>query len=242
MKEKNEVKERWRNKMTEKEKEEKNEGEVEKREALDAIRKDSEEFYNTSDAIFRCFEGIYNDYLRGRDIRGDLKGFADVKSGASRLIGFILRADKEDVEKTVKEAGITKEESDKIFEFLERYSDLADEIKLAALEEGLGFINPVTNIAPEFAFNEEHGIPIIELKAFSRRKEILYLKNSSVFVYSFTKILQTAVKNCLRKMKDKDIATSELEKIKDIANDLQKDAQEILDVVKEIEKKKGGEE
>lgn len=120
---------------------------------------------------------------------------------------------------------------------MERYSDLAVEIKLAALEEELGFINPVTNIAPEFTFNEEHGISAIELKAFSGRKEILYLKNSSVLVYRFAKILQTAVKDCLSKMQEKDIATSELETIKDAANALQKDTQEILEMIEEIEKR-----
>ena len=120
---------------------------------------------------------------------------------------------------------------------MERYSDLAVEIKLAALEEELGFINPVTNIAPEFTFNEERGISAIELKAFSGRKEILYLKNSSVLVYRFAKILQTAVKDCLSEMKDKDIAPFEIEGIKEGTRDVQKDAKEILDMIEGIEKK-----
>jgi len=222
--------------MTEEEKEAKKK-EEDKAKRLEAFRKDVEELYKSSDAIFKCFEGIYSDYLRGRDVRGDLKGFADVKSAASRLISFILRIDKEEVEKKIEEAGITKEKSDKIFEFLERYSDLAVEIKLAALEEELGFINPVTNIAPEFTFNKERGISVIELKAFSGRKEILYLKNSSVLVYRFAKILQTAVKDCLSEMKDKDIAPFEIEGIKEGTRDVQKDAKEIWDMIEGIEKK-----
>ena len=188
---------------------------------------------------FKLFSQIADSqmFVDTSDYLYSLEGFANVKSRASRLISFILRREKEENEKTIEEAGITKEKSDKIFEFLERYSDLAVEIKLAALEEELGFINPVTNIAPEFTFNEEHGISAIELKAFSGRKEILYLKNSSVLVYRFAKILQTAVKDCLSKMQEKDIATSELETIKDAANALQKDTQEILEMIEEIEKR-----
>ncbi len=231
MKEKKEVKKGWRSKMPEKEEEE------EKREALEAFKKDAKEFYKTSDAVFKCFDEIYSDYLRGRDIRVDLEGFANVKSGTSRLIMFILRGEKQEIEKTIEAAGITKEERDKIFEFRERYSDLAGEIRLVNFEEELGFINSVTNILPGFAFNEEHGIPVIEIKAFSGRKEILYLKNSSGVVYLFTKMLQAAVKDCLSKMQEKDIATSELETIKDAANALQKDAQEILEMIEEIEKR-----
>ena len=75
------------------------------------------------------------------------------------------------------------------------------------------------------------------MKVFSGSKEILYLKLPSSIVYSYANLLQTTVKNCLNEIKDRNIAAFEIESIKDTANDVRKEAEKILGIIEEIEKK-----
>ena len=204
---------------------------------IDAVN----EFYESSDIIFKCFDDIYSSYLRGGDIREDLKGFINVKSNVFRLIYEILGGEEigEEIGEKLENKGITKEKRDKIVEFRERYSALANEVVLTRLEEDRGFFNVPTGVLPKFTFDEDISVPVIELKVFSGRKEIMYLKGPTMIVYNrIIKLLQRIVKDCLDEMKDKHIAPFEIEGIKEAASDVQKDTKEILDIIGEIEKKR----
>ena len=224
--------------MTEEEKKAKGKEEEEVPEGfIDAVN----EFYESSDIIFKCFDDIYSSYLRGGDIREDLKGFINVKSNVFRLIYEILGG--EEIGEKLENKGITKEKRDKIVEFRERYSALANEVVLTRLEEDRGFFNVPTGVSSKFAFDEDISVPAIELKVFSGRKEIMYLKGPTMIVYNrIIKLLQRIVKDCLNEMKDKHIAPFEIEGIKEAASDVQKDAKEILDIIGEIEKKERSED
>ena len=52
---------------------------------IDAVN----EFYESSDIIFKCFDDIYNDYLQGKNIREELKGFRRTKY-IGYLPGYII--------------------------------------------------------------------------------------------------------------------------------------------------------
>ena len=52
---------------------------------IDAVN----EFYETSDIIFKCFDDIYNDYLQGKNIREELKGFRRTKPIIYWLLAYI---------------------------------------------------------------------------------------------------------------------------------------------------------
>ena len=94
--------------MTEEEKKAKGKEEEEVPEGfIDAVN----EFYESSDIIFKCFDDIYSSYLRGGDIREDLKGFINVKSNVFRLISEILR--RGEIGEKLENKGITKEKRDK---------------------------------------------------------------------------------------------------------------------------------
>ena len=65
-----------RSPMTKEEKKAKGKEEEEVPEGfIDAVN----EFYESSDIIFKCFDDIYNDYLQGKNIREELKGFRRTK-------------------------------------------------------------------------------------------------------------------------------------------------------------------
>ncbi len=191
------------------------------------------EFYESSDLIFRCFDDIYSDYLRGKDVRGDLKAFMNLKRRDFSLIEDVLSTE-ERIKKWLAKTGIEKEKSDKLFEFKKRFSDLEFEI-IASLLEDYGFSNHWSNISSENTF--KYGWPTIELKIFAGRKEILYLKNTSTSVYNLVRAMQLKVKGCLDEIKDKNILESEIKMIKEIATDVQKGAKEILEMSEEMEKK-----
>ena len=53
----------------------------------------------------------------------------------------------------------------------------------------------------------------------------------------YANLLQTTVKNCLNEIKDRNIAAFEIESIKETANDVRKEADKILGIIEEIEKK-----
>lgn len=215
--------------MTKEEKEAKGKEEEEVPEGfVDAVN----EFYESSDIIFKCFDDIYSDFLRGKDVREDLKSFMNVKKNVFALITD-TRLREEKVKKWLETKGIEKEKSNKILEFKERYSDLEDEIN-ALLFEYRGFSNHWTDISSGNTFKS--NLPIIELKVFSGVKQILYLKDSSGSVYNLARAMQLEVKKCLDEMKDKNIAAFEIKNIKEVASDVQKGTKEILDMVEEIER------
>ncbi|RJS69385.1 hypothetical protein CW713_11600 [Methanophagales archaeon] len=96
------------------------------------------DFYKESDTVFKEFDTIRDHYSKGADIMEDLKGFRNKRPGIFGLIYDIFHKEVE-LEDKLERAGIEKEKRDKIFEFKERFSDLADEIDILVLGElGLG--------------------------------------------------------------------------------------------------------
>jgi len=95
-------------------------------------------FYRESDMIFKEFDEIRDNYLNGRDIMEDLKEFRRKRPGFFTLIDDIFHKEVE-LEDKLDKSGIEKEKRDKLLEFKNRFSDLADEIDLLVLGElGLG--------------------------------------------------------------------------------------------------------
>jgi hypothetical protein len=92
------------------------------------------EFYKSSDIIFKDFDGMHSKYLRGEGIKEDLKKFRSKRVSIFSLIEDIFHKEDEVNERLAK-ASIEKKKKDKIFEFKKRFSDLADEIDLFVLEE-----------------------------------------------------------------------------------------------------------
>jgi len=215
--------------MTEEEKE------VKKEEAPEGFADAVNDFYESSDIIFKCFEGIYSDYLQGKDIREKLKGFRRTKPRIYWLLAWVYFSEKE-VENWLDKAGIEKKKRDKIFLFGHHFSDLASEISSVDSEETYGLVNFGVGISSKFTFNKESGFPVIELKVFSGSKEILHFKLPPSVAYSYANLLQANVKDCLNEMKGRNIAAFEIELIKEAANDAQKGVKEILDIIREIEK------
>jgi len=193
------------------------------------------EFYDSADIIFKCFGDIYSDYLRGKDVRAELKCFSDTEPAIYHLLKDTL-LEEESIE-WIDGEEIGKEKKEKIFEFKKRFSGLTREIIALNYEETLGVINPPTHSLDDSKFSEDLGYPIIELKLFSGGRKMLYLKAPSAIVYSLANVFQNAVKNCINEMKEQNIIESEIASIKEGANDVKKGAKEILEMIEEIEKK-----
>ena len=116
--------------MTEKEKEEEK--------VPESFLKAVDEFYKERDVIFKEFDAIRNNYIKGSDIMEDLKVFKSKRPGIFTLIDGIFHKEVE-FEHKLDKTGVEKEKRDKILEFKERFSDLADEIDILVLGElGLG--------------------------------------------------------------------------------------------------------
>ncbi|MCW3134748.1 MAG: hypothetical protein N2V78_10515 [Methanophagales archaeon] len=113
--------------------------EEEKEERIpEAFLKTVSDFYKESDTVFKEFDAIRENYSKGEEIMEDLKGFRSKRPGIFGLIYDIFHKEVE-LEDKLDRAGIEKEKRDKILEFRERFSDLADEIDLLVLGElGLG--------------------------------------------------------------------------------------------------------
>lgn len=92
------------------------------------------EFYRESDMVFKEFDEIRGSYLKGRDVWEDLKKFRSKRVGVFWLIYDIFHKEVE-LEDKLDGAGVEKEKRDKILEFKNRFSDLAEEIDLLVLEE-----------------------------------------------------------------------------------------------------------
>ena len=110
----------------------------EEKRASETFLKTMGEFYKGSDMIFKEFDEIRNNYLNGRDVWEDLRKFRSKRIGVFWLIYDIFHKEVE-LEDKLDGAGVEKEKRDKILEFKNRFSDLAEEIDLLVLEE-LGFL------------------------------------------------------------------------------------------------------
>jgi len=192
------------------------------------------EFYDSSDIIFKCFDEIYRDYLHGKDIIEDLKEFRNKKARIFDLINDVFLRE-ERVKKWLDNANIEDEKKDKIFEFAQRYSDLEDDILVAYFEISSGFINPLTSSEALHSFDSKINVPLIDLKLHSG-SNIFHTKTPANITYLSANTIQSAVLKCIEEIKDKNIAVSS-SNIKETANDIKKDAEKILDMIKEIERK-----
>ncbi len=97
-----------------------------------------EDFNKESESIFSEFEAIRAKYKRGEDITADLKQFRSKRPGIFALIDDLYHKEV-DVEDKIERAHLEPEKVQKLFEFKERFAELADEIDLLVLHElGLG--------------------------------------------------------------------------------------------------------
>jgi hypothetical protein len=110
------------------------EGKGEEEKVPRTLLKAMDEFYKDSDAVFEEFDEILAMYSKGEDIRDDLKEFRSKKPAIFTLIYDIFHKEVE-LEDKLDKAGIEQEKRDKIAEFKNRFSDLADEMDLLILEE-----------------------------------------------------------------------------------------------------------
>jgi hypothetical protein len=104
------------------------------RKVPEALLKTVNEFYRESDMVFKEFDEIRDSYLKGRAIVEDLKKYRSKKVDIFWLIYDIFHKEVE-LEDKLDKAGVVKEKRDKILEFKNRFSDLAEEIDLLVLEE-----------------------------------------------------------------------------------------------------------
>lgn len=96
------------------------------------------DFYNDSDAIFKEFDEMRDKYMNGQDVMGDFKRFRSKRPSIFLLIYDIFYKEVE-LEEKLGKPEIEEAKRDKILEFKDRFSDLADEIDLFVLgESGLG--------------------------------------------------------------------------------------------------------
>jgi len=110
------------------------EGKGEEEKVPRTLLKAMDEFYKDSEAVFEEFDEILAMYSKGEDIRDDLKEFRSKKPAIFTLIYDIFHKEVE-LEDKLDKAGIEQEKRDKIAEFKNRFSDLADEMDLLILEE-----------------------------------------------------------------------------------------------------------
>ena len=110
------------------------EGKGEEEKVPRTLLKAMDGFYRDSEAVFEEFDEILAMYSKGEDIRDDLKEFRSKKPAIFTLIYDIFHKEVE-LEDKLDKAGIEQEKRDKIAEFKNRFSDLADEMDLLILEE-----------------------------------------------------------------------------------------------------------
>ncbi len=96
------------------------------------------DFYKDSDVIFREFDEMRDKYLDGKAVMEDFKRFRSKRPSIFLLIYDIFYKEVE-LEEKLGKPEIEEAKRDKILEFKDRFSDLADEIDLLVLgESGLG--------------------------------------------------------------------------------------------------------
>ena len=202
---------------------------------LEAVNK----FCDAYDFIFKRFDEIYMDYLRGEDVRKQLRNFGKTAGIIFPLIrDLFLREEK--VKKWLAKEHVEEEKIQKIMEFKSRYSGLEDEIR-AFIWELRGYTD-WTSISTRHVFDIRYKLPVIELHLFSGSREILHLREPAGAIYQLARAIQKRVKECLGEMKGYDIDLDEIERIGDIMREMESDIEDIRKIIEEIkERRKGGE-
>ncbi|MQY54348.1 MAG: hypothetical protein GH149_03525 [Methanosarcinales archaeon] len=199
------------------------------------------EFYDLSGIIFKCFDDIYSDYLRGKDIQEDLKGLLNNKRHIFYLIRDILLAE-EGIKEWFDKVKIEGNKRDKIFEFARRYADLKDEMVSLILREYFGWFNCWIDLLSDCEFDERQNTVVMEIKLLSvSNKKILHMKYSIDNIYELVREIQLRIKGCLSENRDKSIKKEVITDVKKTANRIINDANEVLNMAKELEKKVDGE-
>ena len=110
------------------------EGQGEEEKVPRTLLKAMDGFYKDREAVFEEFDKILATYSKGEDIREDLKEFRSKKPAIFTLIYDIFHKEVE-LEDKLNKTRVEQEKRDKIAEFKNRFSDLADEMDLLILEE-----------------------------------------------------------------------------------------------------------
>ncbi len=110
------------------------EGKGEEEKVPRTLLKAMDGFYKDREAVFEEFDKILATYSKGEDIREDLKEFRSKKPAIFTLIYDIFHKEVE-LEDKLNKTRVEQEKRDKIAEFKNRFSDLADEMDLLILEE-----------------------------------------------------------------------------------------------------------
>jgi len=202
---------------------------------LEAVNK----FCDAYDFLFKRFDEIYMDYLRGEDIRKQLRNFEKTAGIIFPLISDLFSRE-EKVKKWLAKEHVEEGKIQKIMEFKRRYSGLEDEIR-AFTWESLGYFS-WTDVSTRYIFDIKYKFPVIELHLFSGSREILHLRDSVASVYHLARTIQEEVKRCLGGVKGYDIDSDELEHIEDVMRGIELDLGDIRKIIEEIkERRKGGE-
>jgi len=200
---------------------------------LEAVNK----FCDAYDFIFRRFDEIYMDYLRGEDVRKQLRNFEKTAGIIFPLISDLFSRE-EKVKKWLAKEHVEEEKIQKIMEFKRRYSGLEDEI-IAFTWESLGYFH-WTGLSTRYTFDIRRKFPVIELHLFSGSREILHLRDSVASVYHLARTIQEEVKRCLRGVKGYDIDPEEIERIEDVTRGIELDLGDIRKIIEEIRERRRG--
>ena len=202
---------------------------------LEAVNK----FCDAYDFIFKRFDEIYMDYLRGEDVRKQLRNFEKTAGIIFPLISDLFSRE-EEVKKWLAKGHVEEKKIQKIMEFKRRYSGLEDEI-IAFTWESLGYFH-WTGLSTRYTFDLRYKFPVIELHLFSGSREILHLRDPVGSIYNLARRIQEEVKRCLRGVKGYDIDPEEIERIEDVTRGIELDLGDIKKIIEEIrERRRGGE-
>jgi len=217
------------------EKEEREEEEEVPEGFLEAVNK----FCDAYDFIFKRFDEIYMDYLRGEDIRKQLRNFEKTAGIIFPLISDLFSRE-EKVKKWLAKKDVDEDKIQKIMEFKRRYLGLEDEI-IAFTWELLGYFH-WTGLSTRYTFDIRRKIPVIELHLFSGSREILHLRDPLGWIYNLARRIQEEVKECLRGAKGYDIDPDEIERIEKVTRRIELDLEDMRKIIEEIKgRRKGGE-
>ena len=202
---------------------------------LEAVNK----FCDAYDFIFKRFDEIYMDYLRGEDIRKQLRNFEKIAGVIFPLIRDLFSRE-EKVKKWLAKEHVEEEKIQKIMEFKRRYPGLESEIE-AFIWESYGYFH-LTGLSTRYTFDPRHGFPVIELHFFSGSREILHLRDPVGWIYNLARRIQEEVKECLREAKGYDIDPDEIKRIEKVMRRIELDLEDMRRIIEEIKgRRKGGE-
>ena len=160
-------------------------------------------FYGASETVFKYFDEIYNNYIRGNDVQENLKTFLE----RNQLFDFfkIVFLQEKTFKEWIGKAEIQEEKRNKIFEFRDRYSALNTDLTLLILKNALGVINSWTHITSEYSFSMDRNVPMVDMKFLFGEKEIFHTKRDIDDVCELAKEAQSKVKDCLVTIKSENI-------------------------------------